>query len=81
MKVADAIQDAIGKLTQYQPQIRNPGKLKEINAAIESGTARVNSMRPALDKWNTRVTDHPGVWNSDGTSKVQPGWPSETSIK
>jgi hypothetical protein len=77
----DGIQKAIAVLRQCRAIIRDPQKIAEIDGAIESGAMRIDSMRPALEKWNTRVIEHPAVWNTDGTSKIQPGWPTDTSHK
>jgi hypothetical protein len=75
------IEEAVTELLHYRQHIREPALLSEIDAAIEAGNRRLSSMRPVLDQWNTRASDHPSVWNADGTSRIQPGWPTDPSPK
>ena len=82
LKVSNAIgtiQETITALQSYRSRIS--GEQARIDSAIRSGTARVNSMRPVLDRWNARATDRPDLWNPDGTSRVQPGWPADPGPK
>jgi hypothetical protein len=69
------ITDAINELEVQRRFLTSDGLKAEIDAAIARGRARIDSMRPAQGRWGTRATDHPDVWNPDGTSKVEPGYP------
>jgi len=71
----ETLEDAIDKLGTYRKYIDDPKLLADLDAAIKAAQQRIQSMKPAMKKWNQRATTHPSIWNSDGTSKVKPGWP------
>ncbi len=77
-KIATAIktlQLGIDDLQRLREHITDPKALSEVDEMIQSATARIAAMRPALDRWNQRARTHPKTWNPDGTSKNKPGWP------
>jgi hypothetical protein len=79
-KCADAIRslnDALSDLSSSKDSVTDPVKQTEIQQAETRAKGRIDKMRPAVDRWNSRVADHPEVWNPDGTSKVTPGFPKD----
>jgi hypothetical protein len=79
LKVGDTIrtlEDRIPQLERLRQHIEDPALRQEIDAALARAQQRLAAMKPALADWNARVFTHPTVWNPDGTSRVQPGWPT-----
>lgn len=73
------IEDATAALNNAKRFISDSKLLHEIEQAILRGQERIQKMRPAVDRWQNRATTHPNVWNPNGSSKIQPGWPKPTN--
>jgi hypothetical protein len=71
----ETLKSGVETLKGFREHLTDPKALSEVDAMIEAATQRIESMRPALERWNQRAQTHPDVWNPDGTSKNRPGWP------
>jgi hypothetical protein len=78
VKSAQAIKNINENITEIDATrkvVSDPQTVADMDAATTRGKGRIGKMRPALDRWNSRVSSNPTVWNPDGTSKVTPGFP------
>jgi hypothetical protein len=67
-------------------------KIATITALLARAQQRLASMQAGLRTWNTRMSNHPSVWNPDGTTRVAPpgtpaggsrlvaGWPRSATV-
>ena len=71
LKVRDSLnglRNAIRSLETAMTRIRDSSVLSRIEAALQRAQVKIRSMEPAERAWSNRISDHPDVWNADGTS-------------
>lgn len=78
----NGLRRAVESLRKLEPDVADPAKKTAIAKAIADGTDRANALETAFPAWNNRVKTWPDVWDGNGFSKKQQGWPpSERSRK
>jgi hypothetical protein len=71
-----ALRQALGQLERAREVTTDPARQAKMDDARTRGKARLDALQPAVGEWNGRAASHPQVWNADGTSKTDPGFPS-----
>ncbi len=78
IKAAEAVtglENALEDLQAARPQVQDPAIGAALDQTIARATERLARLRAAVEAWNRRAQTNPGVFNPDGSSRVQAGWP------
>ena len=70
-----ALERLRGQLEAAKPLVEDQPRLKAIDETVQRINERIDTLKEALAEWEKRAETHPDIFNPDGSSKKQPGWP------